>query len=268
MRHVTTICLAAALLAPLPASAAETLGQAIAWPGRDRAAVARDPARHPDEVLSFLGVKPESSIAEIFPYAGYWTEILAPYLHDKGALYAVLGDPAGNENERAYARFPDRIRAEFAAHPEKFDKIRYTYLGGQRLDFLPANSVDVVLTFRNLHTWMHDKDVEQVLASFYRALKPGGTFGIEEHRARPDRPQDPVAEDGYVRQDYAVAMIERAGFRLLASSELERNPRDTTHWPRGVWTLPPTYRLGAVDHDKYKAIGEADNFLLRFQKPL
>ncbi len=250
----------------MPAPAAETLSQAVAWPGRDPAAVARDPVRHPEEVLSFLGVKPESAVAEIFPYAGYWTEILAPYLHDKGVLYAVLGDPAGNENERAYASFPDRIRTKFAVHPE-FDKLRYAYLGGQRLDFLPAGSVDMVLTFRNLHTWMNDKDIEQVLASFYRVLKPGGTLGIEEHRARPDRPQDPVAEDGYVRQDYAVAMIERAGFRLVASSELERNPRDTTHWPQGVWTLPPTYRLGAMDHDKYKTIGEADNFLLKFQKP-
>jgi predicted methyltransferase len=98
-----------------------------------------------------------------------------------------------------------------------------------------------------------------VYATFY-------TAAVEEHRARPDRPQDPTAEDGYVREDYAIALIERAGFKLVASSEIERNPRDTTHWPEGVWTLPPTYRLGALDHDKYQAVGEADNFLLKFRK--
>ena len=267
MRRLTIVSVLTLLVASSPVRAAGTLHQAIAWPGRDPAAIARDPVRHPYEVLSFLGVRPESSVAEIFPSNGYWTEILAPYLHDRGTLYAVLGDPLGNENEQAYARFPVRIEANFAAHPEMFGKLRSAHLGGHRLDFLPPESVDTVLTFRNLHTWMNDKDEQAILAAFYRALKPGGTFGIEEHRARPDKPQDPLAEDGYVRQDYAVALIEKAGFKLVAASELERNPRDTTHWPQGVWTLPPTYRLGAVDRDKYKQVGEADNFLLRFRKP-
>jgi predicted methyltransferase len=62
------------------------------------------------------------------------------------------------------------------------------------------------------------------------------------------------------------AEIERAGFKLVDSSEIEANPRDTTHWPKGVWTLPPTYRLGALDRDKYQKVGEADNFLLKFRK--
>ena len=39
-----------------------------------------------------------------------------------------------------------------------------------------------------------------------------------------------------------------------------------TPWPKGVWTLAPTYALGAVDCAKYKAVGEADNFALKFRK--
>jgi len=34
-----------------------------------------------------------------------------------------------------------------------------------------------------------------------------------------------------------------------------------------VWTLPPTLALGDQDRDKYLAIGEADNFVLKFVKP-
>jgi predicted methyltransferase len=105
-----------------------------------------------------------------------------------------------------------------------------------------------------------------MLAAIHRALKSGGTFGIEDHRARPEGPQDPKAENGYVRQDYAVALIEAAGFKLIASSEIEANPKDTTDWPKGVWTLPPTLALGQTDRAKYEAIGEADNFLLKFKK--
>ncbi|MFT8516711.1 MAG: methyltransferase, partial [Acetobacter persici] len=74
------------------------------------------------------------------------------------------------------------------------------------------------------------------------------------------------AEDGYVRQPYAIALIEKAGFRLVGSSEINANPRDTANWPKGVWTLPPTFALGDKDRAKYAAIGEGDNFVLKFEK--
>jgi predicted methyltransferase len=266
MRLMMTCSILAAMLATTSAVADDALRSAIAAPDRNPASIARDGARHPYDVLSFLGVKPDSSVAEIFPLTGYWTEILAPYLHDKGHYIAVLGDPAGNDNERYYATFPPALQAKFAAAPSRYGNMRTAALGEHHLDFLPPNSVGMVLTFRNLHTWMGDSDVKPVLAAFHRALKPGGILGIDDHRARPDRTQDPQALDGYVREDYAIALIEKAGFKLVAESEIEQNPRDTTHWPQGVWTLPPTYRLGKVDHAKYQAIGEADNFLLKFRK--
>ena len=80
-------------------------------------------------------------------------------------------------------------------------------------------------------------------------------------------PQDPKAENGYVRQDYTVALAKKAGFELVDSSELNANPRDTKNWPKGVWTLPPSFEMGDVDRAKYAAIGEADNFILKFRKP-
>ena len=124
------------------------------------------------------------------------------------------------------------------------------------------------MTFRNIHNWMHSGYVDEAFPAFYKALKPGGILGVEEHRGRGDRAQDPAAQSGYVRQDYAIALAEKAGFKLVQSSEMNANPKDTKDYPDGVWTLPPTYTLGDKDRAKYTAIGEADNFVLKFQKPL
>ena len=71
---------------------------------------------------------------------------------------------------------------------------------------------------------------------------------------------------GYVRQDVAVELIGKAGFRLAGASEVNANPLDTKDHPEGVWTLPPTYRLKDVDRSKYQAIGESDRFTLKFIK--
>jgi len=90
---------------------------------------------------------------------------------------------------------------------------------------------------------------------------------VVDHRGRDDLTQEAQMKSGYVRQDYAIALIEKAGFRLAAASEMNANPRDTKDHPAGVWTLPPTYRLKDQDRAKYAAIGESDRFTLKFVKP-
>ena len=106
-----------------------------------------------------------------------------------------------------------------------------------------------------------------VFKTFYAALKPGGALGVEEHRGRPDQPQDPLAKSGYVREDVAIGFAEAAGFKLAARSEVDANPLDTKDYPVGVWALPPTFRLKDQDRAKYAAIGESDRFVLKFVKP-
>jgi len=227
------------------------------------AAVARDPVRHPAEELTFFRLAPTQTVVELWPGGGYWTDILGPYLAPHGHFYAAL-PAAGDTDEDSLAA---KWRTRFTAQPERYGTIVQTTLGPDQFDIAPPGSADLVLTFRNLHNWMDGAYAPQALAACFRALKPGGIFGVEEHRGRTDRPQDPKAKNGYVRQDYTIALAKQAGFELIASSEMLANPRDTKDWVDGVWTLPPTLSQGEKDRDRYIAVGEADNFVLKFRKP-
>jgi predicted methyltransferase len=245
------------------AAADPALVNAVASPARSASAVARDKARHPVEELTFFGLGPQMSVVELWPGGGYWTDILGPYLKDTGHLTIAL--PAtGNAEEDASVV---RLRARLAGEKDRLGVIHESTLGAGHFDIAPPGSADLIVTFRNFHNWMNDGYAEQALAACFTALKPGGILGIEEHRGRNDVPQDPKAKSGYVRQDYAIALAKKAGFALVGSSEINANPRDTKDWPDGVWTLPPTLVLGDKDRAKYIAIGEADNFVLKFQKP-
>ncbi len=268
MRRRTALCLSAALLAALPAAsrADDAIERVVHAPDRSPKFVARDAARHPAQELAFFGVGPRSSVVEIWPGGGYWTEMLAPLLHDAGTYRVALPAADGGPVDRKFAPQAATLRAKLAADPATYGRVLVTSLGERHDEIAPPGSVDVVLTFRNLHNWLGQGDAQEMLAAIHAALKPGGILGIEDHRGTASHPQDPQARSGYVRQDFATSLIEQAGFTLVGSSEINANPRDTTDWPNGVWTLPPMLAGGQVDRAKYLAIGEADNFVLKFRK--
>ncbi len=250
----------------LPALAKDAaLTQAVAASHRTPELVARDRYRHPQETLEFFGIRPDMTVVEIWPGRGYWTEILGPYLREKGMYYTAIAP--SSSSERA-AKAAQAWQQKLNSSPELYGKVRVSELGMGGMDVAPANSADLVLTFRNVHNWMGAGLADEAFAAFFKALKPGGILGVEEHRASTDQAQDPKAKSGYVREDYTRQLAEKAGFKFIGSSELNANPKDTKNWPSGVWTLPPTLALGEQDREKYLAIGEADNFLLKFQKPL
>jgi predicted methyltransferase len=252
------VCVGAMAAAPDPA-----LTSAIADPARTANFVARDKARHPTEELTFFGVAPKMTVVELWPGGGYWTEILGPYLAKGGTYYVALPAPGDAEEDKSVARW----RSRMAAQKDRLGTIHETTLGGGHFDIAPPGSADLVLTFRNLHNWMDGGYADQALAACFKALKPGGILGIEEHRGPTDKPQDPKAANGYVREDYTIALAKKAGFVLVGSSEINANPKDTKDWVDGVWTLPPTLSQGEKDRARYIAVGEADNFVLKFKKP-
>lgn len=246
-------------------SAADRLNAAINGANRSQRNRDRDRWRVPLEVITFFGIQPNATVVEILPGSvGYWLEILAPYLRDEG-LYIAAG--RGDDEKRpAYLADHDKLLARLAADPAVYGKVQVTRFTPSRSEAAPDGVADYVLTFRNLHNWIDRNEIDGALASFRKALKPGGVLGVSDHRGRADVGQDEQMKTGYIRQDYAVALIEKAGFKLAGTSEAKANPKDTKDHPAGVWTLPPTYRLGDKDREKYAAIGESDRFLLKFVK--
>jgi len=264
LKASTVLALGIGILSAAPAPTPDPdLIAAVSDPARTAAFAARDKARHPAEELAFFGISPKMTVVELWPGGGYWTEILGPYLAKGGTYYASVNAPGDKEEDVGVQRW----RARVAAQKDRLGTIHETMLGVGHFDIAPPGSADLVVTFRNFHNWMNDGTVDQALAAAFKALKPGGILGIEEHRGRSDKPQDPKAKDGYVRQDYAVAQLKKAGFVLVGSSEINANPKDTKDWVDGVWTLPPTLSQKDKDREKYIAVGEADNFVLKFQKP-
>ena len=267
----TGMLLLAALLSTFACSNAPTRAQdsaafarSLAAPHRSDRNVARDAYRHPLEVLRFLGIREDSTVVEILPgSSGYYMELLAPYLKDKGLYIAANRDGAAPPQ---YLADHKKLLARLKAEPDLYGKVRVTQFNAGLHEIAPDGSADFVLTFRNLHNWIARNEIEGALRAFRKALKPGGVLGVVDHRGRTDLSQEAQTKSGYIREDFAVALIEKAGFKLIGASEANANPKDTKDYAEGVWTLPPTYRLKDKDRAKYETIGESDRFTLKFVK--
>ena len=263
MRRILMAASAVLLLQPIAAIAAtdSTIAQAVASPSRTEANRARDKYRHPVETLSFFGVEPDDAVVEIWPGAGWYTEILAPLLRDKGLYYAATQPPGKNR---------DTTLKLIQSDPARFGKAKLTTLElGKPSEIAPPGSADVVLTFRNVHNMLMagDAAATQAFADFYKALKPGGMLGVVDHRLPESADAAREKTSGYIKRSTVVRLATAAGFTLAAESEVNANPKDTADWPDGVWTLPPALRLGDKDRDRYLAIGESDRMTLKFVKP-
>ncbi|MEO8061753.1 MAG: methyltransferase [Pseudomonadota bacterium] len=250
---------------PRDAATAAAIEQVLAGAHRTPENAARDAYRHPLDTLLFFGIKPDMTVVEVWPgAAGWYTEILAPLLAAGGKLYdAQLPAAPGNEFvTKSLRSFGEKL----GERPGLYGKVEVTTLGPSAEPIAPPGSVDMVVTFRNVHNWMNLGYAKEAFAAMFTALKPGGILGVVEHRGDSKKPQDPRASNGYVNEDYAIELIEAVGFKLVARSEINANAKDTKDYEQGVWTLPPNYRLGNRERAKYTAIGESDRFTLKFRK--
>jgi predicted methyltransferase len=265
-----TITLAGLSLA-VSASSGQTSGADLAKlkaivNGEQRSAEhkARDKYRHPVETLAFFGIRPNMTVVELWPFGGWFTEIIAPYVKDQGTYYAAAMDPTSTDREDV--EYNTELKKLLDAHPDLYGKVKWSVLAKGKYNIAPDGSADLVVTFRNIHNWVWSGDEKEVFAAAFRALKPGGVLGVEEHRAN-DPKTAPKRGEAYVGEDYAIGLIESVGFKLAGRSNINGNPKDTKNYPKGVWTLPPSFAEGDKDHAKYAAIGESDRFTLKFVKP-
>ncbi|UTA46574.1 methyltransferase [Simiduia sp. 21SJ11W-1] len=265
-KNVFKSCVAALLMACGPVAFATELEDVLKGEHRAEAAVARDSARNPAETLAFFGLEPTHTVVEVTPGGGWYTDILAPYVRDKGTLYAAHF-PAKSD-VGYYQRSRQKFLEKLAATPEVFDQVKVTEFVVETPSAMgPVGEVDQVLTFRNVHNWIKGGFGEQAFSAFYALLKDGGVLGVVEHRAKPGTSMETMKTSGYVTEAEVIRLAEAAGFVLESRSEINANPKDTAKHPKGVWTLPPTLALQDEDREKYLAIGESDRMTLKFRKP-
>jgi len=242
-------------------AARSAIDAAVAAPTRTPANLARDEYRNPAATLAFFGLKPGSTVVELWPGGGWYTEILAPYAKANGnVLHAAA----------PWDRGLNRIKEWQTANAELYGPIKLAEFPNAGTNpKLPDGTADMVLTFRNVHNWRFG-GADATAGAFrqiYAMLKPGGILGVEEHRLNENQDIALEEKSGYMKESSVIAFAEAAGFKLVQRSEINANPRDTKDYPKGVWTLPPRFAEGDVDRAKYAAIGESDRMTLKFVKP-
>lgn len=258
-----------------PAQAAATTSAAldatIAGEHRSAESRARDRYRNPKETLAFFGFRPDMTVVEIWPGTGWYTEILAPALRERGKLYAA--QYSANPEFAYQRRYFGAFLTLLGSHPDLYRDVTVTHLGfPYELEVAPRGSADLVVTFRNVHNWFGEgygpEDARLGFIAMFDALKPGGVLGIVDHRWPDPETEDPQAANGYISEERTIEYARAAGFEFAGRSDVNRNPRDTHDHPEGVWTLPPSLALGDQDRERYLEIGESDRYTLKFVKPL
>lgn len=248
-------------------STASELAAAISGAHRSADNRARDVYRHPQETLNFFGITPSMHVLEITPGAGWYSEILAPWLKEKGQFIAAIWDEGQAGAPKYYAALNQQLRDKFAANPALYGSAKLIAFDTKAPNFSAAGPLDAIVTFRNVHNWTMGGNDGDWFKAFFAALKPGGVLGVVDHRAVPDTSLEATLKTGYLTEDYVIERATAAGFVLEARSEINANPKDSKDHPSGVWTLPPTLGMKDQDRDKYLAIGESDRMTLRFRKP-
>ena len=246
----------------------ELLTKAATGAHRSEANIARNEWRHPVETLKFFGIKNDMKVAEIWPGSGGWyTEVLAPYLKDNGTFVTLNYN--GSTGVDYFARGDKKFREKLAANPEVYgDVVVANLMPPKTFPDLEDKyeDLDMVVTFRNIHNWVSRGIAEQMFQQMHALLKTGGVLGLVAHRGTAEMTDKEHAKTGYLAESVIISLAERSGFELVDTSEINANPKDTKDHPEGVWTLPPSYRLGDVDREKYQAIGESDRMTFKFVK--
>ena len=238
----------------------------LASPHRVPGNADRDVYRHPIQTLTFFGLRPDMTVVELSPGGGWYTEILAPLLANRGKLIATNYDPDGPADSMRTV-YGKRFKLFLDKAPALFGKVETAHINPpDELVLGPAGSADLVIATRALHGTVRRGQLEAYLEAVHAVLEPGGVLGVVQHRALPDDEAAQSGDRGYLPEAWLIEQIEAAGFKLAAKSEINANPKDPRDHEKGVWTLPPSYALGDTDRAKYEAIGESDRMTLKFVK--
>ena len=242
---------------------ASTIENAVINDERSAKNIVRDKYRHPIETLKFFQIKSNMTVIELSPGSGWYTEILSKYLYEEGKLIAAAYNPSVSDYaKRSREAYEKKLKSKIS-----YNKVEVVDLFSKLSD---DATIDAVLTFRNIHNWIDEdtKNLRKIFEQSYSALKPGGIFGVVEHRAKPETSLEDMRKSGYVTEELTINLAKEVGFLLSAKSNINANIKDTKDHPAGVWSLPPTLYLKDKNREKFIEIGETDRMTLLFRKPL
>ena len=242
---------------------ASTIEDAVINDERSAKNIVRDKYRHPIETLKFFQIKSNMTVIELSPGSGWYTEILSKYLYEEGKLIAAAYNPSVSDYaKRSREAYEKKLKSKIS-----YNKVEVVDLFSKLSD---DATIDAVLTFRNIHNWIDEdtKNLRKIFEQSYSALKPGGIFGVVEHRAKPETSLEDMRKSGYVTEELTINLAKEVGFILSAKSNINANIKDTKDHPAGVWSLPPTLYLKEKNREKFIEIGETDRMTLLFRLSL
>lgn len=249
------------------AASDQALAAAVAaeWRGEDKA---RDQFRHPAETLRFFRIEPGMSVLDYAPGTWY-AKILLPYLGAQGTYVGAVrtlpfATPQQQEGQRTFpVTYPQQM-ANLVAQAGVTGTAQVKAINTTAVPAEMAGTLDRVLVFRMMHNIQRWGVAHDELKNFRMLLKDDGLLGIVQHRAKPDAPYSYAdGNNGYLREEDLIKLIEAHGFELIDRSEVNANPKDPANHVGGVWQIPPSW---ASRDETLKAIGESDRMTLLFRK--
>lgn len=202
---------------------ADMLDKALSSDARHADAKKLDDLRHPRQTLAFFGLEPDMSVIEVNPDDGWYAEILAPLLQRGGTYTAAIFSSLSVAHG---ARVKEQLRHLFHTHVDRYGRARLATFDAQTPNLGTSGSADMVLSFRDVHSWVAHDRANTMFRAVYDVLVPGGVFGVVDNRAPADADSDKLEGRPYVKQKTLVALAKDAGFKLDASSDIQARGSD------------------------------------------
>lgn len=224
----------------------KAIRDAVNSPHRPAADRQLDAGRHFEQVLAFFGIAPGMMVADLWAGGGYTTELLARTVGPSGKVYSQNGPfpPAFQKSEDAWKARPKE--------PGMSNVVELLKPFDDPDDVLPVplESLDAVIINMNYHDMVgRGYDRARINAVVFKALKPGGVYGVIDNSAAPGSGARDVNTLHRIDEAFEIGEIKQAGFKLEAVSNALRNPKDDRTW-------------FVMQHR-----GEQDRFVLKFIKP-
>ncbi|HDZ08790.1 class I SAM-dependent methyltransferase [Pseudohongiella sp.] len=220
MKKVTSIFAALMLLVTSAYAIDEArLTAALNSPDRAEEDKARDEARQPVQVLSFLGLEEGMTAMDIMASGGWYTEVLSHAVGPEGTVL-MQNSPRSLGMRNTEEAVQARLAGDRLPNVQRVDR-DMSDLG------IEPGTVDFALTALNFHDLYNSNQeaAQAMLLAVKETLKPGGILGIIDHRGNDGA--DNAALHRITQEEIEQALFD-AGYESVASSDLlaaEDDPR-------------------------------------------